>query len=454
MTSWISKAALAVALMGATHAVAQEDLSLTVYNDGRTLVLDTREIRFPDGRAVIVLPGVSSQINAPSVGFVADGVSIVEQNYDFDLLSPNALMEKSVGETVTLVSVNPGTGRESRRKAKILAVNGGVVIESDGKIEVLRDDGIPTRVIFDEVPDNLRAQPTLSVTVESDRAGQREATLTYLTSGISWRADYVAVFDEDEGALDLQGWATLGNNTETTFRNASLRLIAGGVNGGGGRRDAVRVGGAEATPEEMLGDYKLYRLPGQTTLASRQTKQIGLVDAQGVSAEKRYEYKASGFNTMSDPQNVDVRVAFSNSKAGGLNAALPAGIVRVYQRDSQGTALYAGEDRIGHVPGGSEVSLKIGDAFDVTVQPRVVKRDIVNRRTTDTTMEYTFKNARPEKAEVVLDQWVGSYWREVTVRNENFDSVEIDADTLQWKIPVNAEGETKLTFTIRTVSRY
>lgn len=438
----------------ASPALAMDELALTVYNDGRALVVDERNVRFPAGRAMVPLPGVSSRINAPSVGFVADDISIVEQNYDFDLLSPQALMKKSVGETVTLVVVNPGTGKETRRRAKILAVNNGVVIESDGKIEVLRDDGIPTRVIFDAVPDNLRAQPTLSVTVDSAKAGTRPATLSYLTSGLSWSADYVAVFDEKSGKLDLQGWATMGNTTETSFKDAKIQLIAGSTNGSQRPRNAVRRGGVEATPEQNLGDYKLYALPGRTTLASNQTKQIGLVSANGVKAEKRYEYKANGFNSMGEAQNVDVRVAFSNSRAAGLNAALPAGVVRVYQRDSGGKALFAGEDRIGHVPGGSDLSLKIGDAFDVTVQPRVTNRNVINKRTTDTTMEYKVRNARSEPVDVVIDQLIGSYWKEVSVRSASLKHTMPNADSAQWTVPVPAEGEATLTFTIRTVSRY
>ncbi|MEM9423018.1 MAG: DUF4139 domain-containing protein [Pseudomonadota bacterium] len=452
----ITKMLSSVALVGlfaaaSGHAVADE-LSLTIYGDGQALVIDERDFSFVKGRTAVSLPGVSSQINSASVGFVADNIQIVEQNYDFDLLSPQALMEKSVGETVTLVSVNPGTGKESRRKAKILAVNGGVVIESEGRIEVLRDDGLPTRVIFDEVPDNLRAQPTLSVTVDSGVASDRSATLRYLTTGLSWRADYVAVFDEKAGALDLQGWATMQNGTETTFRDAQLRLVAA-PNGRGGRRN-IRQGGREATPEEVLGDKKLYTLPGKTTLASQQTKQISIVNAQGVSAEKRYEYKSSGFRTYSEPQNVDVRVAFSNSKAAGMNAAMPAGTVRVYQKDAQGTALFVGEDRIGHVPGGSDISIKTGAAFDITVQPKLAERDVINRRTTDTTMEYLVRNASTEDTEVIIEESVGGYWRSVDMRGESLPSKKTDADTFQWRVPVKAEGETTLTFTIRTIARY
>ncbi len=439
----------AIAINISFCAVANDDLSLTIYNDGQALVIDERTIPFSNGRTVVSLPGVSSQINAASVGFLADNIQIVEQNYDFDLLSPQALMEKSVGETVTLVSVNPGTGEETRRKATILAVNGGVVIESDGKIEVLRDDGLPTRVIFDEVPENLRAQPTLSITVDSEAASRRSATLRYLTSGLSWSADYVAVFDEAAGDIDLQGWATMRNTTETTFKEARLRLITRETGYGG--RDGVRRAGREATGEEVLGDSKLYTLPGSTTLASQQTKQVSIVSATDVKAAKRYEYRSGSMASQREPQNVDVRVAFSNSKAAGLNAALPAGVVRVYQRDSKGDALFVGEDRIGHVPGGSDISIKTGEAFDITVQSTLREQTKPNRRTTDWAMDYVVRNATDGDVEVVLEQKVRGAWRTLEVRDESLPSQRTDANTLQWRVPVPAEGETTLSFTVRAV---
>src|SRR4029077_8488881 len=141
---------------------------------------------------------------------------IIEQNFDFDLLTPAKLMEKAVGREVTIVRVNPATGVESRETAEVLATNAGVVLKIGQRIEVLRDDGLPVRVIFDKVPENLRARPTLSVTISSSSAGKRPATLTYLTPGLGWRADYVALYDEASSKLDVEGWVTLTNSSGTT----------------------------------------------------------------------------------------------------------------------------------------------------------------------------------------------------------------------------------------------
>ena len=448
---------LAVALLAVAPAAAQDDLAITIYNSDAALVSDTRDIRFGQGEQTVQLPGVSSMIVAPSVGFAAEGTEIVEQNYDFDLLSPQALMEKSVGETVLLVSVNPATGRETRRRATILAVNGGVVIEAEGRIEVLRDDGLPTRVIFERVPPNLRAEPTLSVTVDSAQAGERPASLTYLTGGLSWRADYVASFDEAAGRLDLQGWATINNQTETTFEAARLKLVAGDVQTGQQQynprgRPNIRQAGTQSGSQERVGDYYLYPLEGRSTVASSQVKQIGIVDADGLPAQKRYEYRLSGFYSADEAQNVEVRIAFDTSREAGGDA-LPAGIVRVYQRDQSGQSLFVGEDRLGHTPAGSRVAIKTGDAFDVTAQPRVVSRRNVSRYVTDTQMEVTLRNALPEVARVAVRQDVPAYRAVVEVREESAPSERLDADSLEWTVEVPANGEAVLTYTIRVDER-
>ena len=450
--------ALALVIGGAAHAQAraQDALSLTIYNADAALVSDTRRVDFARGEQEVRLPNVSSMIVAPSVGFAAEGVRIVEQNYDFDLLSPQALMEKSVGETVTLVSVNPATGRETRRRARVLAVNGGVVIEADGRIEVLRDDGLPTRVIFERVPPNLRAEPTLSVTVDSAEAGARDARLTYLTGGLSWRADYVASFDEAAGRLDLQGWATIENRTETTFEQAALKLVAGDVATGRDvsrprrprGRPGVRQAGTQSGSQERVGDTYLYPLDGRSTVASQQVKQVGIVDADGLPASKRYEYRLGGFTSSEEAQNVAVVIAASTAREEGGDA-LPAGTVRVYQEDASGQSLFVGEDRLGHTPAGSRIAIGIGEAFDVTAQPRVVSRRNVSRTVTEADMEVTVRNAQPEPATVFVRQDVPGYRTEVRVLDQSLPGEAVNADAIEWAVPVPANSETVLTYTLR-----
>src|SRR5579864_3291647 len=198
-------AGAALAAAGAARAADQPGLEVTIYNADLALVQDARQLDIGKGRQRLEFKDVSSDIRPETVTLAADGVDIVEQNYDFDLLTPSKLMEKAVGQQITIVRTNPGNGQQVTETATVLAANEGVVLKIGDRIEVLRDDGVPTRVIFDKVPENLRAQPTLSVTVDSDHAGARLAKLSYLTTGLSWKADYVALFDQPNGKLDLQG---------------------------------------------------------------------------------------------------------------------------------------------------------------------------------------------------------------------------------------------------------
>src|ERR1700704_1268619 len=191
---------------------AERTLSVTIYNDNLALVQDRRDIEVKDGRQRIEFQEVSALIRPETVSLSAADIGIVEQNFDFDLLTPAKLMEKAVGQEITIVRVNPATGAETREQAQVLATNGGVALKIGQRIEVLRDDGLPVRVIFDKVPDNLRARPTLSVTVVGSRAGVRPATLSYLTPGLGWRADYVALYNEGDSKIDVQGWVTLTNS--------------------------------------------------------------------------------------------------------------------------------------------------------------------------------------------------------------------------------------------------
>ncbi len=225
---------LAVLLLGGAaifvpgaSALAEPGIAITIYADNQALVQDTRSVTF-DGspRQRIEFKNVSAQIRPETASLAASDVRIIEQNFDYDLLSPVKIMENAVGQTITIVRTNPATGAETREQALVLAANGGVVLQIGNRIEVLRDDGLPVRVIFDHVPENMRADPTLSMTVQA-APGTREAALRYLTPGLGWRADYVALYDETANKIDVQGWITLTNNSGTTYSNAQTVLVAG-----------------------------------------------------------------------------------------------------------------------------------------------------------------------------------------------------------------------------------
>lgn len=450
---------LTAPLLTTTAASAQTapKLSITIYNNDLALVQDVRSLDVVAGRQRLEFKDVSAAIRPETVSLSAPGIEIVEQNFDFDLLTPDKLMEKAVGRQIRIIRTNPGDGKETSEVATVLSANEGVVLKIGDRIEVLRDDGVPTRVIFDKVPETLRARPTLSVTVEADKAGARPATLSYLTTGLSWKADYVALFDEAKGALDLQGWITLGNQSGSAFENAETQLVAGEVNTLAGgqsyqpyRQPTPRGGkaGTEAGVGPRIADYYVYPLAQKTTIAANQTKQVGFLSAQGVKARKVYEYRQGWFSSLSEPASATVALQFSNASAAGLGAQLPAGVMRVYMRDAAGDPKFIGENAIGHTPAGSELSIKTGEAFDVTVQPTLTASESIGKRRYGYTMAYVLRNARPEAVTVELRQ--GGLGIEAKVKKESLASRRIDAGTLGWSVPVPANGETTVTFEVET----
>ena len=444
---------------GMARAADAPGLSMTIYNNNLALVQDARQLEIASGRQVLEFKDVSAAIRPETVTLSATGIAIDEQNFDYDLLTPQKLMEKAVGQQVRIVRTNPGNGAEVTETATVLAANEGVVLKIGDRIEVLRDDGLPTRVIFDKVPENLRAEPTLSVMVDSDHAGPRLATLSYLTTGLSWKADYVVLFDEKAEQLDLQGWITLNNTSGTSFKDADTQLVAGQVNGGGfngygggyNPRPGVVSAGMESNtgPGHDLGDLHIYTLPLRTTIAQNQTKQVSFLDASKVTAHKVYQYWANGFVSADNPSSAMVVIDFANAGQSGLGAGLPAGTIRVYERDQDGKPKFIGENQIGHTPQGSELAIKIGDAFDVTVQPTLVSDTKVSDLRSRYSMSYLVRNARAEPVTVELRQ-AGVYGRNNRVVQESLKSRKIDAFTDGWSVPVPANGQTILTFTLET----
>lgn len=475
--------------VGDPDATAQGDVAVTIYNNNLALVQDVRQLNIANGRSRIEFPDVSAQIRPETLSFYAPNTAIIEQNFDFDLLTPVKMMEKAIGQTVTLIRTNPATGAEKRERAKVLSTAGGVVIQIGNRIEVLRDDGLPVRVVFDRVPPNLRARPTLSVNLQSSRAGTRPASIRYLTPGLGWSADYVALYNDAKGTVDMQGWVTLTNNTGTTFHRADTMLVAGSPNASQGRdrgpsvrrnnnRSMVRPG-TEAANREQLGDFYLYPISGRTTIANAQTKQVSFLDVQGVPARKVYTRSVGWLTNESRPVNVSSEIAFSSSRDQGLGDALPAGTVRFYQKDKSGTPQFIGENGIGHTPMGSELSLKTGDAFDIFVQTEVESRNRINSGEWEkgyryrviedgvtvregeveypttyyrTVMRYTLTNAKSAPVEVDLTQnglmrWWGN---DVRIPSEDVKGRQVNADTRKWTVSVPAEGERVVRVTFDT----
>ena len=475
----IMLAALPVPLAAQTApGSAQGDVALTIYNNDLALVQDRRELTLAKGRVKQEFPDVSAMIRPETVTLSGEGAGIIEQNFDYDLLSPEKLLDKAVGQTVTVVRTNPATGAETREQARVLANNGGTIVRIGDRIEVLEQYG--ARILFSGLPPSLRARPTLSVALDVASAGPRPVTLSYLSSGLGWKADYVALFDEAAGKKDLQGWITLTNNTGTTFGNARVLLVAGQPgqdNPGYGRGRPVprQIGftpGTESANRERLGDFYVYPITARTTVANAQQKQVSFLDVGGAPASKGYYFRNDWLGASDEAQSFATVLKLSTAKGSGVGDALPAGTVRVYMRDVRGAPQFIGEKSIDHTPMGSTLSLRTGEAFDVKVQPTVLKREritsdewersgrwrvTINGKTDDvtverqkefwrTTMAYKVTNARPAPVKVDLVQaGLDNGWSDTRVPAESVKGTQRTLDERTWTLDVPANGETTLT---------
>lgn len=468
-----------VALAGASAAMAQDgkpasaqgDVALTIYNNDLALVQDRREISLPAGRSAQEFADVSAQIRPETVTLSAPGAGIVEQNFDYDLLSPERLVDKGVGQGVTIIRTNPATGAETVEHGTILANNGGTLVQIGNRIEVLSD--MKARLVFDHLPDGLKARPTLSVTLDAAQAGKRQASLSYLSRGFGWKADYVALFDEGAGKMDMQGWVTLTNTTGTSFPHARVLLVAGAVGAGEeyGAPDRPRaIMGTQAGNREQVGDFYVYPIKARTTVANAQQKQVSFLDVKGTDAAKTYWFRNGWLGGSDEARSFATVLTFSNARNGGLGDALPAGTVRVYMRDAAGNPQFVGEDQIDHTPMGSTLALKTGEAFDVKIKPTVERREKIDSAEWErvaryrvngkvaqvevaktywrTHMSYRLTNARavPVRVEVVQAGLGG----DTRVSAESVAGSQRNADERVWTVTIPAQGEVVLTAQIDT----
>jgi hypothetical protein len=384
----------------------------------------------------------------------AGKLDVLEQNFDFDLLTPEKLLEKSVGSVVRVIVTDYKTGKESVQEAKVLSVANGVVLQIGDRIETTA----PGRIVFSEVPPNLRSRPTLVTKISSDTAGKLPVELDYLTGGLGWAADYVAELAPDEHSIELKGWVTLTNTSGTSYRNAKLQLVAGDVNR---VRQAMAVGAMTAVPmsqaapapmaEQALFEYHLYTLGRPTTIAENQTKQVELLTGHAIPVTKEYRFAnvAPGYNYQMGEAprvNADVRLKFVNTEKSGLGIPLPQGTVRVYKADNAGQAIFVGEDAIQHTPKNEFVNLTLGQAFDVTARGKQTDFEVLGGAVYESAYEIEFKNAKSEDVTVTLTQTVPGDWK---MLEESADHEKADASTALWHITVPAGGSAKLTYRVR-----
>ena len=442
-------------------------VAVTVYNDGRGLVREERILDLSAGINEVRFMDVAEQIQAPTVRvapIAGAPFNVLEQNYEFDLLSPAKMLDKFVGQTITLVQqrlMNSSTVEESV-EAKLLSNNNGTVWEIGGKIVI---NPPYSRIIFPNVPANLIAKPTLVWQIGAPAAGRRTIEASYITTGMQWSADYVLSLDPSEEKAGLQGWVTVNNNSGATYKDAKLKLVAGDVHRAQvpqksllerQRNDMAVMSVADAFQEESLFEYHLYTLDRPSTIKNAQTKQIQLLQAEGIGIGKDYvlnggtQYFQSVWSGPPAKEKVAVFITFKNTDATpGLGQPMPKGIVRVFKKDRSGSPQLIGEDNIDHTPCNENIRLELGNAFDIVAERRQTdfKRLPVRPATVyESAHEIKLRNQKDVPVTVRVVEPLGGEWTMLQTSHPNRKTAAFES---QWDIPVPAGGETVLTYRVR-----
>jgi hypothetical protein len=440
----------------ATTQKDQSDLSVTVYNSNIALVRDVRQIRLQPGVFPLRFEDVAASIMPATVHFRSltdpSKLNVIEQNYEYDLLDPQKLLNKYVGKEVTF----EWQGMET--KALLLSDNGGPVWKIGNQIVTGLSVG---SYRFPELPDNLYSRPTLVWTLDNRGADAQKVEASYLANNMNWNADYVLTVARDEKTADLDGWVTLVNNSGAAYHDAKLQLVAGDVHRTPEvmleERDMVAKGMAVNAPakfaQENFSEYHLYTLGRRTSIQNNESKQISLLTGTNIPVEKylqvegqQYYYRNPQGIGNAIPQPVKVFYRFKNDQESGLGMPLPAGTVRVYQNDSQGGAQFAGEDNISHTPKDETLRIYVGNAFDVVCERKQTDYKKISYDLYEMEYQITLRNHKNGPVTVEVREPIGGDWEVV---NSNYKWTKLAVSTAGFQIPVAKDGTATLDYRVR-----
>lgn len=477
---WIAAIIIGILLISAGICMAQtvsgpKSLQLTVYNSNFALVRDTRTVSFTNGINSIEVSDVAAKIDPTSVLFKTltspNSVTILEQNYQYDLISPDNILNKSVGQRVTFTSFDQ-SGKPFAQSGILLAPpsNGGVVIKADDGTMILRPQG---QVSLAKMPEGLHPKPTLQWLLASTKAESQDAQISYITDGIGWKADYVALVNKDDTALDLTGWVTLNNNSGATYPDAKLTLMAGDVRRqqpqnyafSGSLDSFAAAAPAPQFQEQSFFEYHMYTMERPTSIRDNETKQLSLLGASGASVTKemiydgrkqwwmgwwydgRTDFNPGGGYDTSNYHKVNVTLEVKNSKENHMGMPLPKGRIRVYKLDDTGAQQFVGEDSIDHTPKDEKIRLYVGDAFDVVGDYKRTDFKKISDRVYEETFQVNVRNHKDVAQAVKVVDHVFADW---SVLNSSTEYTKKDAHTIEFPITVPKDGEVVVTYTIRT----
>lgn len=436
-----------------SEAAGRRALDVTIYNQDLALVREVRAVELPRGVAALEFRDVPAQIEPRSLLVEAAGgrsLRLLEQNYEFDLLSREKILEKYVGQPVSWIQEDG-----KRIEGRLLGMAAGPVFEVGGEVVF----EVPGRIALPALPANLRARPTLVWRLDGGAGGRTELTASYLTGGVSWSADYVLQLDREGRRADLQSWVSLDNRCGAAFADARILLVAGDINRAPAPRPermvmmaAAKADYAGGVTEEALYDYHLYTLPGTTTLKDAQIKQVSLFEASGIPVQRHYRLGGSpglwqgGGRGVRGQAQVQVVYTFENREQSQLGLPLPAGVVRVYGQSESGARQLLGEDRLDHSPKDEEVELEVGAAFDVKAERVQTDYRRIGENTHETAFEITLRNHKREAIVVEVLERIGG---EVRLLDRSHEPVKKTATELRFDVPVPADGQAVLSYRVQ-----
>jgi hypothetical protein len=451
-------------------AAQSEGVELAVYNQDVALVKDRRSLDLSEGLNEVRFVDVASQIDPTSVHFRSmtdpEGTVVLEQNYEYDIVGSARLLRKYVDQEIGLVTED---GQEYI--GTLLSGDDDVILQAaDGQVTVVKLAQIK-EFTFPALPEGLITRPTLVWQVEAVQEGAQDVEVTYLTGGVNWHANYIVVLADDDASIDLDGWVTLDNRSGTSYLDAKLKLIAGDIHRvstpGYAEDEGMRYEVPAATPapqveERAFFEYHLYEVQRPVTVKDQQTKQIQFVTGSDVPVEKFFVYDGAQmsfwgyYQPVEDPsygtasnEKVMVMLEFNNGEEEGLGIPLPKGTLRVFKRDVDDSTLLVGEDAIDHTPKDEQVRLYIGDAFDI-VGERIQTnfRAEYDEDWMEESFEITVRNHKDEDVEVRVVEHMFR-WSEWKILEESHEHDRLDAQTIEFRVPVEADGETVVTYTVR-----
>jgi hypothetical protein len=449
-TKMITTLSILIMISALVYANDRKSVSVTVYNQNLGVIKDVRTFDIQSGESIISLTDVAQLIDPTSVLIKLDG-SVLEQNYQYDLVSLDKILKKYIDKKIELISKSG-----EMLEGKLLSSYGSqVVIEKDDGGLLMIPNVNEYRFSVGSLPDGLKTKPTLVWKIDSEKSGRQDVEVTYQTRGMNWHAEYVALLNEDDSALDLNSWVSVENNSGTTYNNAKLKLIAGDVNlisnqpgvyvNGLRREMTAKADMDEQFAEKEFFEYHIYNLQRPTTIANNETKQISLFDAANVNAEKKFYYRSGSYYGANGKGKVSVIVEFKNSKEDGLGVPMPKGKVRVYKSDGDAVE-FVGEDFIDHTPRKESIKLKIGEAFDLVVEEKQTENKKISDRVFDRSWEINLKNRKSEDVVINVEKSLGFGW---TVQSSNCEYEKKDAQTITFKVPVKSDDETTLKLNVR-----